>query len=425
MYHALNHRRREIRLLLLRPGQKDSQIEVQVAVYRLPTVRKDVSEEGEVYQLVGQGMASDALTPYYEALSYEWGDPQGRRHSISVDGQPFAIRENLFQALSCLRPQLKAPAASVPLWIDAISIDQGNIQERNHQVQMMASIYRFAGKVRVWLGSDTNGISEAFRFILDIAAVASGDPANARIVLKKVQDPNESRRHNDYDHRRSIFTRFSRGTSPTKALANKASNSLCAQDNWVKRMKRYLKSTSKHKEAWEGIIELVHRSYWTRIWIVQEFMLAQQIILCCGMQTIDGSDLEMAFTCIRLLRSEKDLYPVSWKTHIYTINKSVGTRIIDMRFENGSRSLVQLLDATKDSKCQDMHDRIYAIIGLADDTATFYGSIPIDYGRSIFRVKMDVAWAIHQRTAFDSAYITRICSLLDEIFAGVPDPDEE
>jgi hypothetical protein len=39
------------------------------------------------------------------------------------------------------------------MWIDAISIDQMNTQERNHQVRIMGKIYSSAQKVIVWLGS--------------------------------------------------------------------------------------------------------------------------------------------------------------------------------------------------------------------------------------------------------------------------------
>jgi hypothetical protein len=39
-------------------------------------------------------------------------------------------------------------------WIDFISIDQTNVQERNHQVQMMKQIYRNAESVSVWLGEE-------------------------------------------------------------------------------------------------------------------------------------------------------------------------------------------------------------------------------------------------------------------------------
>lgn len=38
------------------------------------------------------------------------------------------------------------------LWIDALSIDQANVLERNHQVQQMAEIYSKAKYVLVWVG---------------------------------------------------------------------------------------------------------------------------------------------------------------------------------------------------------------------------------------------------------------------------------
>lgn len=42
--------------------------------------------------------------------------------------------------------------ARLPLWIDAICIDQGNLQERARQVAKMASIYQFSSTTLVWLG---------------------------------------------------------------------------------------------------------------------------------------------------------------------------------------------------------------------------------------------------------------------------------
>jgi hypothetical protein len=47
------------------------------------------------------------------------------------------------------------------LWIDAIGIHQSNIQERNHQVQVMTQIYREASQVVIWLGVWSCGSEEA------------------------------------------------------------------------------------------------------------------------------------------------------------------------------------------------------------------------------------------------------------------------
>lgn len=40
------------------------------------------------------------------------------------------------------------------IWIDALSIDQRNVEERNHQVQQMGEIYSNAAEVIAWLGDD-------------------------------------------------------------------------------------------------------------------------------------------------------------------------------------------------------------------------------------------------------------------------------
>lgn len=52
-------------------------------------------------------------------------------------------------------------------WTDAICIDQSNVQEHKHQVQMMRQIYSRAESVIVWLGAaDTTALSNLAMDIL-------------------------------------------------------------------------------------------------------------------------------------------------------------------------------------------------------------------------------------------------------------------
>ena len=76
-----------------------------------------------------------------------WG-PDVERRFILVNGRRFQIRPNVWQFLHLAR-KLKI---SDSLWIDAICIDQKNTQERNHQVQQMADIYRDAKHVLIYPG---------------------------------------------------------------------------------------------------------------------------------------------------------------------------------------------------------------------------------------------------------------------------------
>jgi Heterokaryon incompatibility protein (HET) len=48
----------------------------------------------------------------------------------------------------------KAPITKGTSGLTAISIDQLNLEERNHQVNMMCEIYEHAATVLVWLGQE-------------------------------------------------------------------------------------------------------------------------------------------------------------------------------------------------------------------------------------------------------------------------------
>jgi Heterokaryon incompatibility protein (HET) len=74
------------------------------------------------------------VIPRYNALSYTWGDPALIYH-VSCDGKDLRVTKNLRDTLFRLR-QFDENL----LWIDAVCIDQSNIQERNQQVLLMRQI---------------------------------------------------------------------------------------------------------------------------------------------------------------------------------------------------------------------------------------------------------------------------------------------
>lgn len=133
----------------------------------------------------------------YIALSYVWapeGD-LGRTQLIIVNGGRFLVHQNLHDFLKTIAlsrsdqrffkfirysdvrsreaadpddiditlalkrrkrsgffAKVSYPVWDDDLWIDAICLNQGDVQERNHQVKHMSSIYRSAATVLVWLG---------------------------------------------------------------------------------------------------------------------------------------------------------------------------------------------------------------------------------------------------------------------------------
>jgi hypothetical protein len=106
--------------------------------------------------------------PAFNALSYTWGKPYREPFGddpelppefiqiISCNGVDIKITQNLFDALSSFR----ALGVTGNLWVDALCINQSNIDERSSQVLLMGDVYSQAETVLVWLGHRQAGIEE-------------------------------------------------------------------------------------------------------------------------------------------------------------------------------------------------------------------------------------------------------------------------
>jgi len=111
-----------IRLLTLHAGKHDAIVECTLS----------------------QTTLQDPEKTSYEALSYTWGSDKDQK-SLLIDGHVIQVRDNLAFALRRLRRQDQ----EMFVWIDAICIDQGNIDERSKQVLRMGKIFQQADKVLV------------------------------------------------------------------------------------------------------------------------------------------------------------------------------------------------------------------------------------------------------------------------------------
>lgn len=116
----------DFRLLLLEPGRHDDELQIQLQPAWL------------IYP------------PCYEALSYVWGTELAPYPVVANGKYKLAITRNLDSALRHLRQ----PRGTRTLWVDALCIDQDNVEERNMQVQKMAQLYFSSHKTAIWLGPD-------------------------------------------------------------------------------------------------------------------------------------------------------------------------------------------------------------------------------------------------------------------------------
>ncbi|PLB36125.1 HET domain-containing protein [Aspergillus candidus] len=100
----------------------------------------------------------------YEALSYVWGSGV-KSESVILDGSPYLVTKSLHAALLYHRDcQLDRI-----LWIDALSINQEDADEKSRQIPLMRMIYAQASCVIVWLGEATKERDGGLEYIRHIS----------------------------------------------------------------------------------------------------------------------------------------------------------------------------------------------------------------------------------------------------------------
>ncbi|KAH7084171.1 heterokaryon incompatibility protein-domain-containing protein [Paraphoma chrysanthemicola] len=109
----------------------------------------------------------DDTAQSFDALSYMWGDP-APIDTIELSGQPIPIASNLAVALRHLRYVDKP----LVIWIDAICINQQDLDERSRQVQFMRQLYSRAEIVRIWINEPhVDSQSDAVRALQNFDSV--------------------------------------------------------------------------------------------------------------------------------------------------------------------------------------------------------------------------------------------------------------
>jgi hypothetical protein len=86
----------------------------------------------------------------YDALSYVWGYSKGDQRIICENKQVL-VTQNCDSALR----QLRSKTRKRRIWVDAICINQEDVNDRNHQVDMMDLVYKKAKRVHIWLGANS------------------------------------------------------------------------------------------------------------------------------------------------------------------------------------------------------------------------------------------------------------------------------
>ena len=103
----------------------------------------------------------------------------------------------------------------------------------------------------------------------------------------------------------------------------------------------------------EKMPQLVNRSYWTRMWVIQEFRNATHLVILCGERWIDERDFF-------------DLYS-TWAKSAKSEGQEVDCPARPFMLEHrlySDRSVMETLLSFRHGACKDPKDKILALLGL-------------------------------------------------------------
>lgn len=292
--------------------------------------------------------------PEYYALSYCWGSGKPS-YDISCNGQKLGVTENLQSGLLALSSQF----GDTLFWIDAISINQSDDAEKAVQVPRMAEIYSTAERVVVWMG---------------LAADDSG------LFMSSIKDLNEA------------FSKIAR-------LETVNQHTLVTYG---------LPPISD--PVWPAMVKFMVHDWFTRLWVLQEVVLAKEILVLCGNFLVQFDEFNRFFGYSRKVDVLTNLAYELTK-HIpdsdsdrHTGLTAFGTVHIlrELRRIQTEVVLSPLLLISRQKMVTENVDKVYGIMGLMGQRLR--SKIRVDYSpenrREFWRLYVDVCMLALEEDGF-------------------------
>jgi hypothetical protein len=234
-------------------------------------------------------LSLDQVTlPRYHCLSYTWGNPvpehikgtsqssnRIKRYEIYLE-EIGAEKENTVHTITIssnlhdFLVQLNEDAlGAVPLiWIDAVCINQSDMAEKVAQVKLMDRVYTLCYKAICWLGPH------------DYSSRMT------KSIFRKLEDI-------FYDHQEQVFR---------QAMQDKKSTGHFPLPDFLESLG--LGDISQNE--WYALGELFQRSWFHRVWTLQEMLLPPRISIWCGGMAFGIAELSYALRCYMLIPREEE-----------------------------------------------------------------------------------------------------------------------
>lgn len=263
------------------------------------------------------GRNQDKLTLHRRPLQHNIDGQDTDDMPIVVNGGTLVITRNLRAFLQVL---LESDQSENWFWADQVSVNQDDVCERGHQVQLMGEIYSEACQVFSWLGEQMDD-----SLMLHLSA--------------------------------SVYAGIHRLNDQRLADLSQALRNIC------------------------------QRSYWGRVWILQEVRLARKLTLWCGQFPLPP---QLLFNLIREARTalRADRFPIEKSRELVRAYVQLGEAFTSD--QSAPWNLEWAINRVVNLQCADMRDRIFGIQALIMENQR----VEINYTLSINELLSDVVEVI-------------------------------
>ncbi|TPX07353.1 uncharacterized protein E0L32_002177 [Thyridium curvatum] len=310
----------------------------------------------------------------YDTLSYSWGvgakARPDRRVIVETAGQQKRVMWIHRPLEAALRSIVANRVTDRPIFVDQICINQSDGDEKAVQVHLMGEIYSRGQRVVVWLGPST-ALSDLF---FDMAR-----EMNEEGVMSRLIGPNKGHFMEIYD---AVLD-----PDPSIELTGVKKED---RDDLLALIAKFERRFSQ-----EAMIHVLERSWFNRLWVIQEACLAPNVTFLCGSRIL-------CFECLRSSCAFFTFYNGNWiRTQRGTVSQHEVNRAnlvfkLLQRFnrifherkaihELGQKQtyydIMLKYNVNVDSdkiNCTKAEDRLFGVLGLAADEEV-YNTVAVRY----------------------------------------------
>jgi hypothetical protein len=348
---------REIRLL-----QIDKQIEGFLCTFK--------------YKLV-HAQLGDPSYPY-NAVSYTWGDPTPT-HSLIVDcNQCLRVTENVRLLVNFLFMGMDFGTSF--FWIDAVCINQADLEEKSSQVSLMRDIYQHAGLVKIWLGQPLGSYEE--KAIEDLQRLQKFfklyEENNDKYGVIMSERAKRDARSNIED-KGTVWLEEVMPDGSVRMRRPSMAETLQRHMTPAMIEARFRLHYGKELPTdwnWGHISMLFSKPWFERVWVIQEAFAGSRVLIHCGGKVMPWEDFNFVTSRLMLCGLDLSIHHGtgdSDETAVKTVSTGLTNSIfIDalkvVKAEKRALRLAPLLLTSSRYQATNPRDKVYSLLGISSES---------------------------------------------------------